>query len=79
MDSTKTIKGVDEESWTGFKSLAAKNNMKMGEMFKTMVNGWEKKSKSWEKLFSFEKILTDEEAEEMLNISKRLRSESGYR
>lgn len=79
MESTKTIKGIDDNTWSKFKSIAAENNLKMPEMFRTMVNEWDKSSDFWNKVLNTGKLLSNEEAESILRTSKRIRSESGYR
>lgn len=43
MGDVRSIKGIDEETWAEFKSLAAKNKMKLGEMFTIMVRDFAKK------------------------------------
>ena len=37
METVKTIKGVNEETWQEFKSMAARNNVKMGRFFEEIV------------------------------------------
>ncbi|MDO8459916.1 MAG: hypothetical protein Q7S74_02300 [Nanoarchaeota archaeon] len=77
---TKCIKGVDEETWKEFKTLAVKNNMKMSILLKIMVNEFEKNSKDfWKEILSRKKSLTDEEAGDIENITKRIRKERGFR
>lgn len=79
MESTKTIKGLDEETWSKFKSLAAENNLKMPEMFKAMMDEWNKSADFWNNILSTEKILSEKEADVLLSTTKKLRSERGYR
>lgn len=79
MESTKTIKGVDEKTWSKFKGLAAENSLKMPEMFRAMVYEWDNSSDFWKKILSSEKILSEKEANNLLRTSKKLRSESGFR
>jgi len=45
METIKTIKGVNEESWAEFKSLAVRNRTNMGELFERMLEEYKKKSK----------------------------------
>ena len=80
MESVKTIKGIDEDIWLDFKSLAAKNNLKMPEMFKVVVRDWGKNSsKVWEEILNNEGILSDKEAKDILKTVNSLRKEKGYR
>ena len=77
---TKSIKNVDEETWKDFKTLALKNNMKMSILLKIMVNEFEKNSKDfWKEILSRKKSLTDEEADDIGNIVKKMRKERGFR
>ena len=76
----KCIKDVDEETWKDFRSLAVKSNMKMSILLKIMVNEFEKNSKDfWKEILSRKKSLTDEEAEDIENIVKKIRNERGFR
>ncbi len=78
--TTKTIKNIDEEDWNEFKSRAAKANVSLGTYFKVMLEESEKKTEEfWDKVFSSEKMLEDEEAEELAKEIKRLREERGFR
>ncbi len=77
---TKCIKNVDEETWKDFKTLALKNNMKMSILLKIMVNEFEKNSKDfWKEILSRKKSLTDEEADDIKDIVKKMRKERGFR
>jgi hypothetical protein len=77
---TKCIKNVDKETWKDFKSLAIKNNMKMSILLKIMINEFEKNSKDfWKEILSRKKSLTDEEADDIENIVKKMRKEGGFR
>lgn len=77
---TKCIKNVDEETWKDFKNLALKNNMKMSILLKIMVDEFEKNSKDfWKEILSRKKSLTDEEAEDIGDIVKKMRKERGFR
>ena len=79
MESTKTIKGMDEETWFKFKSLASENNLKMPEMFKVIVDDWRRSSTFWERILNYEKTISEEDAKVLLRKSKDLRAESGFR
>ena len=77
---TKCIKDVDEETWKDFRALAIKNNMKMSILLKIMVSEFEKNSKDfWKEILSRKKSLTDEEADDIENIVKKMRKERGFR
>ena len=80
MTEVKTIKDIDDDTWARFKSLAAKNHSKLGEFFKIILNEYEKDSGNfWKEILSRKPTSTDEEAEEMHRIVKKLRKEKGYR
>ncbi len=80
MGIVKTIKGIDENTWFEFKSLAAKNKMKTGEFFEKLVEEYKDKAdKSWWNILNSGKILSDEEADAMEETVKRLRKEKGFR
>ncbi len=80
MAEIKTIKDIDDESWAEFKSLAARNKMKLGSFFRMLLGEYEKTSKFfWKDILYCEKILTDKEAEDMENIIKEVRKEYGFR
>ena len=77
---TKCIKYVDEETWKKFKSLAEKNKMNMSVLLRIMVNEFEKNSKDfWKEILTGNKLLTDEEADDMIKITKEFRKERGFR
>ena len=77
---TKTVKGINDNVWRKFKTLAAEKDMPMGSLFGLMVDDFSKHSNSfWEKILSGEKILSDKEAEEIEKITKKLRKEKGFR
>ena len=76
----KCIKDVDEETWDDFKSLAVKNNMKMSILLKIMVDEFERNSRNfWIEILSRRKSLSDEEAKDIENISRKMRKERGFR
>jgi len=76
----KCIKDVDKETWKDFRALAVKNNIKMSILLKIMVNEFEKNSKDfWKEILSRKKSLTDEEADDIENIVKKIRKERGFR
>ncbi len=80
METVKTIKGVDQEIWAEFKSLAAKNNVPVGKLFRHLVEEYQKnQSNEWKDILSMGKILSNQEAKEIENEVKRIRSERGFR
>jgi len=80
MTSVKTIKGINEDAWSSFKSIAAKNNMKMGKLFEEMLDRYKQDSKRfWDEILNGEKILSDKEAEDIEKSIKKLRKEKGFR
>ncbi len=77
---TKTMKGVEEETWAEFKSLAAKNNLKTGQFFERLVEFYKDNAHSfWSDVLKGEKILSEAEAEDIRKITKKFRMEKGYR
>lgn len=80
MDSVKTIKGIDRETWLMFKEIAAKKGMKMGDLLASMIKEYERNAEEkWNLILNSGKILSDKEAEDMLKIVKKLRKERGFR
>jgi len=76
----KTIKGIEEESWMEFKSIAAKDGIKMGKLFEQMLEEYKKRSEeAWNKILHSGGILTDKEAEDMKRIARKTREEYGFR
>ena len=80
MSTVKTIKDVDEEAWLEFKSIAARNKMKMGKLFGRIIEDYKEKSKSfWDDILKGPPILSEEEAKSMDETAKRVREEHGFR
>ncbi|MBI4141625.1 hypothetical protein HY484_01730 [Candidatus Woesearchaeota archaeon] len=80
MTEVKTIKDVDDETWLTFKTFAAKNDLKLGLFFKTMLTEYEKTTKTfWKEILAGKKILSDEEAEELEKTTTHVRKEYGFR
>lgn len=80
MAEIKTIKDIDEESWAEFKSLAAANKLKLGIFFRNILEEYKKTRKVfWKEILYGEKILSDKEAEDLQNVVKHVRKESGFR
>lgn len=77
----RTIKGVDEETWKKFKTLAADQQITMSKLLRAMIEEYRKKrvNKFWESILHGEKLISDKEAEEMHAFTKKLRKEWGYR
>ena len=80
MESVKTIKGINRETWFMFKELAAKKGMKMGDLFENMIKEYSKRSEDfWNEVLSGEKRISDDEAEDMLKTVRELRKDKGFR
>ena len=80
MNEIKTIKDIDSNTWAEFKSIAARNNLKLGELFKAMLKEYEHKSRQfWDDILTTGKILSDGEAEDMQRIVAKIRKERGFR
>ncbi|HLC22684.1 MAG TPA: hypothetical protein VJJ79_02835 [Candidatus Nanoarchaeia archaeon] len=76
----KTIKGINEETWTKFKILAATKRVTMGNLLTTMVKEYEKYSNDvWDKILKSGKILSDKEASDIEKITRNMRKEKGFR
>ncbi|MEK6867327.1 MAG: hypothetical protein AABX98_00750 [Nanoarchaeota archaeon] len=77
---TKTMKGVEDETWAEFKSLAARNNLKTGQFFEKLLAFYkENRSAFWTDILKGEKIISDNEAADMQKIVRKLRLEKGFR
>ena len=80
MGEVKTIKDVDDATWSSFKSLAAKHKLKMGTFFSTIVSTYEKSAKdAWNGILEKKAILTPQEAEELEKTIRAVRKEYGFR
>ena len=80
MSEVKTIKDIDDETWSRFKNLAAKNKVTLGTLFRDLVLEHSKKSKEfWSTILSSPKILHEEEAKDIGIITQRVRKEYGFR
>ena len=76
----RTIKSVDEETWKNIKTIANRENMKMGALLKEMVKEYKKRpSTTWNKILNTKPILTADEARDMKKIISRVRHEYGFR
>lgn len=80
MSEVKNIKGLDEETWADFKSLAAQNRMKAADMFKAMVEDYKSHTKNfWNELRAHKPICTPKEYEEIEKRMNAFRKEYGWR
>ena len=80
MGEVKTIKDVDEDSWSSFKSIAARNNMKMGKLFESMVEDYKEKSKyAWDKVLNPGYKISEKEAAYMEKTIRNIRKDIGFR
>ncbi len=78
--NVKTVKGIKENKWLKFKSLAAEKNMPMGSLLELMIDDYSGHADAfWEKILSGEKILSNTDAEEIEKLTKELRKEHGFR
>lgn len=80
MSEVRTMKGVDDNTWAEFKSIAAQNQMKAGQMFKLMVDEYRKKSAlAWDKILNHKSILSKKEIDKFEAAVKKVRKEYGWR
>lgn len=80
MAEVKTIKGVDDDAWIEFKSLAAKNNQTMGSFFGKLIGSYKEDSRAvWDDILNTEPILTEKEARNMMKTVTAMRKERGFR
>jgi len=80
MVEVKTIKDVEERTWSKFKSLAARNNMKLGAFFEIVIDDYDSHCKKfWNEVLNMGKMISDKEAEERIKILKESRKEYGFR
>jgi len=80
METVKTIKNVDDKTWAQFKSIAAQNNAKAGQMFELLVDEYQKHAKGWwERVLSRKPVLSKEECDELEASMKKMRKEYGWR
>lgn len=74
MAEVKTIKDIDNDTWSEFKKLAARNDEKLGPFFKTLVKEYKKESTAfWSGILENEKILSEKEARDLKAEVGRLR------
>lgn len=78
--NTKTLKGVENQTWRRFKSIAAKQGMTMGTLFKNMVEIYDQEDNSfWDDVLSRKSLLSEEEANKLAESTKKLRLGKGFR
>jgi len=75
------IKGVNRADWLYLKSEAVKEGRTMGEFLGSLISAYRSKPKTnWDEIMSRKPILTEEEANEMLNeINRAFRTETEFR
>ena len=80
MAEIHTIKGISDEDWLRFKSMAAKSGQNMGQYLVTLMDSYEDRAKKmWAWLFNMKPFLSDEDAKAILKASKEMRAEYGFR
>jgi hypothetical protein len=80
MTTVKTIKDVNEDTWLEFKSMAARNKMKMGKLFEDMVDDYKKETKKfWDDILKGPPTISEGEAKAMEETVKEIRKEYGFR
>ncbi|MAE49389.1 hypothetical protein CMI48_01030 [Candidatus Pacearchaeota archaeon] len=80
MTTVKTIRNVNEETWRELKTLAAKRRVPLGTLLKNMITEYKKETNNaWDAILNTEKIISDEEAEDLEEITKGMRKEKGWR
>ena len=78
--SVKTIKDVDERTWSEIKSLSARHGMNMGKMLHIMVENYSQKSDEfWDAILSHDVLLSAKEERGLLDSVKKIRNEYGFR
>ena len=76
----KTIRDVDERTWSQLKSLAAEHRVTLGILLKMMVENYKRKSsESWDQILNGKKTLSESEATILEKTTKELRKEKGWR
>ncbi|HLC56775.1 MAG TPA: hypothetical protein VJJ23_06060 [Candidatus Nanoarchaeia archaeon] len=80
MPKLRTIRNIDEATWTELKSLAVRNKVPIGVIIERVVKSYRKNSEdNWPKILKYGKIISDKEAYEMHDFVKKLRKEPGFR
>ncbi len=77
--AVKTIKDVDEYIWREFRSLAARDNVKMGRLFEMMVEEYKKRrAKVRDEILKGKPGLSKKDADAMLKTVASLLKECGF-
>lgn len=79
MESIRTIKNVDEETWNNLKIISKRNRMNMGKTFRLIINEYRGKNNFWNKILNNKKILSDTEAKAIMENVRESRKEKGFR
>ncbi|MBI5391360.1 hypothetical protein HZB02_07785 [Candidatus Woesearchaeota archaeon] len=81
MAEVKTIKGIDDASWSEFKSLAAQHKKNMGEFFGDLLAAYKAREvrRFWDDILTIEHRLSKEAADEIRKTVATLRKEDGFR
>ena len=80
MTTIKTIRNVNEETWRELKMLATKRKVSLGILLKNMIAEYKKETNNtWDVILNTEKILSEDEAEDLEKITKGMRKEKGWR
>jgi len=79
MESIRTVKNVDEETWNELKVISKRNKINIGKMIKLIVNEHKSKNNFWNRVLNNKKILSDAEAEAIMESVKESRKEKGFR
>lgn len=79
MSEAKNIKGIDEETWAEFKSLAAESKLKSADMFKVLVKNYKKEKSAWDRILNHAPIFSEAEYVDIEKRMKELRKERGWR
>lgn len=79
MESIRTIKNVDEETWNELKMISKRNKMNIGKTIRLMISEYKNKNNFWNKVLNNKKILSDAEAESIMKSVRESRKEKGFR
>ena len=79
MSQIKTIKGVADNVWSDFKSLAAKYNKNMGDFFGDVIEIYKENENKdvWKEILYGEKVLSDKDANSIKTRINEFRKNSG--
>ncbi len=80
MTTTKTIRGLKQETWNDMKSEAARRGVTVSAYLEDAVRSAKKYEELiWDHVLNHRKNLTGKEAEAMKKHVEQLRSEKGFR